>query len=161
MDIVFPKQTQTWPTWGPPGSCRSQVAPYWPHEPCYQGNASNRHPELMCEGRSVVCVMLIQSVVISCNYHQVKLQTHRLPISQDRDLTGTYDEPSDIGIDPRIHHVFVMLPYVASRVSPTKYPHGSVVLFHSFFRLLSIYPCILGLSHWHRINRMIAPMPSK
>ena len=27
----------TWPTWGPPGSCRPQVGPCWPHEPCYQG----------------------------------------------------------------------------------------------------------------------------
>ena len=26
-----------WPTWGPPGSCRPQVGPIWPHEPCYQG----------------------------------------------------------------------------------------------------------------------------
>ena len=26
------------PTWGPPGSCRPQMAPCWPHEPCYQGN---------------------------------------------------------------------------------------------------------------------------
>ena len=25
------------PTWGPPGSCRPQMAPCWPHEPCYQG----------------------------------------------------------------------------------------------------------------------------
>ena len=25
------------PPWGPPGSCRSQVGPIWPHEPCYQG----------------------------------------------------------------------------------------------------------------------------
>ena len=25
------------PTWGPPGSCRPQVAPCWPHESCYQG----------------------------------------------------------------------------------------------------------------------------
>ena len=24
-------------TWGPPGSCRSQMGPCWPHEPCYQG----------------------------------------------------------------------------------------------------------------------------
>ena len=26
-----------WPTCGPPGSCRPQMGPYWPHEPCYQG----------------------------------------------------------------------------------------------------------------------------
>ena len=25
------------PTWGPPGSCRPQMGPGWPHEPCYQG----------------------------------------------------------------------------------------------------------------------------
>ena len=25
------------PTWGPPGSYRPQMAPCWPHEPCYQG----------------------------------------------------------------------------------------------------------------------------
>ena len=25
------------PTWGPPGSCRSQVGPCSPHEPCYLG----------------------------------------------------------------------------------------------------------------------------
>ena len=25
------------PTWGPPGSCRSQMGPCWPHESCYQG----------------------------------------------------------------------------------------------------------------------------
>ena len=25
------------PTWGPPGSCRPQVGPMWPREPCYQG----------------------------------------------------------------------------------------------------------------------------
>ena len=27
-----------WPTWGPPGSYRPQMAPCWPHEPCYQGS---------------------------------------------------------------------------------------------------------------------------
>ena len=26
------------PTWGPPGSWRPQMAPCWPHEPCYQGH---------------------------------------------------------------------------------------------------------------------------
>ena len=25
------------PPWGPPGSWRTQMAPCWPHEPCYQG----------------------------------------------------------------------------------------------------------------------------
>ena len=25
-------------TWGPPGSSRPQMAPCWPHEPCYQGS---------------------------------------------------------------------------------------------------------------------------
>ena len=25
------------PTLGPPGSCRPQMGPCWPHEPCYQG----------------------------------------------------------------------------------------------------------------------------
>ena len=25
------------PTWGPPGSCRSQMGPCWPHELCFQG----------------------------------------------------------------------------------------------------------------------------
>ena len=25
------------PTWGPPGSCRPQMGPCWPLEPCYQG----------------------------------------------------------------------------------------------------------------------------
>ena len=25
------------PTWGPPGCCRSQMGPCWPHETCYQG----------------------------------------------------------------------------------------------------------------------------
>ena len=25
------------PTWGPPGSCRPQIGPCWPHEPFYQG----------------------------------------------------------------------------------------------------------------------------
>ena len=25
------------PTWGPPGSCWPQMAPYWPHELCCQG----------------------------------------------------------------------------------------------------------------------------
>ena len=24
------------PTWGPPGSWRPQMGPWWPHEPCYQ-----------------------------------------------------------------------------------------------------------------------------
>ena len=28
----------TWPTWGPPASCRPQVGPCWPHELCYQGS---------------------------------------------------------------------------------------------------------------------------
>ena len=27
----------TWPTWGPPGSCRPRGAPCWPHKLCYQG----------------------------------------------------------------------------------------------------------------------------
>ena len=26
------------PTWGPPGPCRPQMGPCWPHEPCYEGN---------------------------------------------------------------------------------------------------------------------------
>ena len=26
-----------WPTWGPPRSCRPQMGPCWPHEPCYEG----------------------------------------------------------------------------------------------------------------------------
>ena len=26
------------PTWGPPGSCRPQMCPIWPHELCYQGS---------------------------------------------------------------------------------------------------------------------------
>ena len=25
------------PTWGPSGSCRTQMAPCWPHETCYEG----------------------------------------------------------------------------------------------------------------------------
>ena len=25
------------PTWGPPGSCRPQLSPCWPHEPCHLG----------------------------------------------------------------------------------------------------------------------------
>ena len=25
----------TWPTWGPPGFCRPQIGPCWPHELCY------------------------------------------------------------------------------------------------------------------------------
>ena len=29
------------PTWGPPGSCRPQMGPCWPHEPCYQGCAAS------------------------------------------------------------------------------------------------------------------------
>ena len=28
----------TGPAWGPPGSCRPQMAQRWPHEPCYQGS---------------------------------------------------------------------------------------------------------------------------
>ena len=36
------------PTWGPPGSCRPQLAPCWPHEPCYQGS----HSEQECEAHS-------------------------------------------------------------------------------------------------------------
>ena len=27
-------------TWGPPGSCRPQMGPCWPHEPCHQGIAT-------------------------------------------------------------------------------------------------------------------------
>ena len=30
------------PTWGPPGSCRPQMGPCWPHEPCYQGTDACR-----------------------------------------------------------------------------------------------------------------------
>ena len=26
------------PTWSPPGTCRPQMGPCWPHEPCYQGS---------------------------------------------------------------------------------------------------------------------------
>ena len=42
------------PTWGPPGSCRPQVGPCWPHEPCYQGyfyvspNICHLFPYLRC-----------------------------------------------------------------------------------------------------------------
>ena len=28
------------PTWGPPGSCRPQIGPCWPHEPCSLGRWS-------------------------------------------------------------------------------------------------------------------------
>ena len=39
------------PTWDPPGSCRPQMAPCWPHEPCYQGN----HPTVAkVEGAGVL-----------------------------------------------------------------------------------------------------------
>ena len=31
------------PTWGPPGSCRLQMGPCWPHEPCYQGWVTFRY----------------------------------------------------------------------------------------------------------------------
>ena len=31
-----------WPTWGPPGSCRPQVGPCWPHKPCYVGGDGMR-----------------------------------------------------------------------------------------------------------------------
>ena len=27
-------------TWGPPGCCRPQMAPCWPHKPCYQGTGA-------------------------------------------------------------------------------------------------------------------------
>ena len=29
------------PTWGPSGSCPSQMGPCWPYEPCYLGTFSN------------------------------------------------------------------------------------------------------------------------
>ena len=32
------------PTWGPPGSCRPQMGPCWPYEPCYQGILSVVEP---------------------------------------------------------------------------------------------------------------------
>ena len=48
------------PTWGPPGSCRPRWAPYWPHEPCYQGNAAH--------------VCLHPACIHNCN----KTQTHQL-----------------------------------------------------------------------------------
>ena len=39
------------PTWDPPGSSRPQMAPCWPHEPCYQGN----HPTIAkVEGAGVL-----------------------------------------------------------------------------------------------------------
>ena len=39
-----------WPTWGTPGSCRTQMAPCWPHEPCYQGRSReiSQHFESIC-----------------------------------------------------------------------------------------------------------------
>ena len=41
------------PNWGPPGSCRPQWAPCWPHEPCYQGNPHAK------AGPSLYCMLLI------------------------------------------------------------------------------------------------------
>ena len=35
------------PSWGPPGSCRSQMAPCWPHETCYQGSDKRI---MLCKG---------------------------------------------------------------------------------------------------------------
>ena len=34
------------PTLGPPGSCRPQMGPCWPHEPCYQGKVTKE--KLFC-----------------------------------------------------------------------------------------------------------------
>ena len=62
------------PTWGPPGSCRPQMGPCWPHEPCYQGSYSVRqHGELgnqprkyrvkkgiPCNGRSQTHIEMIR-----------------------------------------------------------------------------------------------------
>ena len=44
IDILKPSQIAKFmvPTWGPPGSCRPQMTPCWPHEPCYL-----RLPELV------------------------------------------------------------------------------------------------------------------
>ena len=41
-DIIIDTQIArfTGPTWGPSGSCRPQMGPCWPHEPCYQGIVS-------------------------------------------------------------------------------------------------------------------------
>ena len=33
-----------WPTWGPPGADRTQVAPCGPHEPCYLGVRPTENP---------------------------------------------------------------------------------------------------------------------
>ena len=55
---LFPDTKFTGPTWGPPGSCRPQMGPRWPHEPCYQGCLFNIvvvHPQggLKCDSFSL------------------------------------------------------------------------------------------------------------
>ena len=34
-------------TWGPPGACRPQMGPCWPHEPCYLGCCIEFDPRLI------------------------------------------------------------------------------------------------------------------
>ena len=48
------------PTWGPPGADRTQVGPWWPHEPCYQ----------RCNGHHV-CVW---SICLCTNIPQLSLR---------------------------------------------------------------------------------------
>ena len=57
------------PTWGPPGSCRPQMAPYWPHESCYQGGQVNHvdQSKLMIWGnRVLVCVIYCKLKLNRC-----------------------------------------------------------------------------------------------
>ena len=63
------------PTWGPPGSCRPQMGPCWPHEPCYQGRFQ-RNSSLA--GRSQILSTLHRSsykMYSMVNLHVLSLMT--------------------------------------------------------------------------------------
>ena len=50
----------TWPIWGPPGSCRSQVAPCWSHEPCYQGQSWQCIPRNAIKNGELLCFVVVR-----------------------------------------------------------------------------------------------------
>ena len=57
------------PTWGPPGSCRSQMAPCWPHEPCYQRNIVSYFAVMNSEGTTAYTTYSLHPKIIHCTFY--------------------------------------------------------------------------------------------
>ena len=63
------------PTWGPPGSCRPQMGPCWPHEPCYLGKHNKPIPIARCLGYTVIRISASDDTACHLDYTRYKWNT--------------------------------------------------------------------------------------